>query len=138
MPGDLMERGMAWLARMQRRHFAVPVTYERPSGAHGESGEAIRIDCPAVLGQPGATGEESVAAIRIDADELDFLIAAADLVHCGRWLEPKPDDRIVFTRHGVTRVYEVLPRGGGPPWRWSDPQKTIARIHAKLSEEIHG
>lgn len=129
---DLMERAMAWLARMQRRHFAVPVVYERRPR---DRGRTRSIPCLAVLGRPGATGEESVAAIRIDADELDFLIAAAELALRGRRFAPRTDDRIVLTRNGARCVYEVLPRGDGPPWRWSDPQKTIRRIHGKLSEE---
>ena len=131
---NLMEKGVAWLARQQRRHFAVPVIYERPSDAVANG--VCCIPCQAVLGQPGATGEESVASIRIDATELDFLIVADELVWNGRRLEPKVDDRILLQRGGMTQVYEVLPRGGGPPWRWSDPQKTILRLHTKLTEEL--
>ena len=127
---DMMSRGMAWLARMGRRHAAVPVVYERP-GVEGR--RARRVTLMAVLGRAEATGEASVDPVRVDAEGVDFLVAAADLVFGRREVEPRADDRVYLKRDGRTLVYEVLPStGGAPPWRWSDPHRTIRRISAKL------
>ena len=99
---------MSWLALKQRRHLAV-------------------------LGRTEATGEASVDSVRVDAEGVDFLIAAADLAFGRQEVEPRADDRVYLMRDGRTLVYEVLPQSGGsPPWRWSDPQRTIRRIAAKL------
>ena len=130
---DLITRGMRWLSRWQRRQLAVPVVYER---AASPDVEAFMVSVPAVLGRVGATSDETVEPMRLDADDLDFLIAAADLCAGGAPIEPCADDRLYCSRDGTTHVYEVLPRGnasrsGEKPWRWSDPQQTIRRIHAR-------
>ena len=139
MPDDLFSRGMAWLVNKQRRHCSRPVVYER---VDPDGGPPRLIPVPAVLGQHGASAEASVQPIRIDSDDIDFLIAAADLVLDGQPVEPRVDDRIRMEANGRVRVYEVLPRGNDPryrggntPWRWSDPQQTIRRIRGKLVDE---
>jgi hypothetical protein len=58
----------------------------------------------------------------------DFLIAAGEL----SGLTPQRGDRITRSLGNRTLVYEVLPPGGAPPWRWSDPGQTRRRIHTKL------
>jgi hypothetical protein len=124
---------MQWLSRWQRRQLAVPVVYERVASPDVD---AFMVSAPAVLGRAGATSDESVDPMRLDADDVDFLIAAADLRVGGSMIEPCADDRVYCSRNGTTHVYEVLPttrasRGGEKPWRWSDPQQTIRRIHAR-------
>jgi hypothetical protein len=130
----MLARGMAWLSRAVRLHAAIPVLYERP--ADGERKRARRVTVMAVLGRPEGVGEASIEPVRVDAEAVDFLISAADLVFGRQAVEPKPDDRVYLKRDGRTLIYEILPRtGGSPPWRWSDPQRTIRRIHAKLIDE---
>ncbi|MCL2001330.1 MAG: hypothetical protein FWG74_07845, partial [Planctomycetes bacterium] len=90
----------------------------------------------AVLGRLEATGEASVGPVRVDAEAIDFLIVAAELVFGNREVEPRSDDRVYLSRDGRTLVYEVMPRNSGnPPWRWSDPQRTIRRISVKLVDD---
>ena len=127
----LMDRGMTWLTLVQKRHLAIPVMYERPAG-EGRT-RARRVSVLAVLGRAEATGEDSIAPVRVDAEGIDFLIAAADLTFGRQEVEPRADDRVYLMRGGKTLVYEVMPRvSGEPPWRWSDPQRTIRRVSAKL------
>jgi len=127
----IMDRGVAWLALKQRRHIAIPVMYERPAGEGRK--RARRVSVLAVLGRAEGTGEDSVAPVRVDAEGIDFLVAAADLTFGRREVEPRADDRVYLVRGGRTLVYEVMPRvTGEPPWRWSDPQRTVRRISAKL------
>ena len=130
---DLMSRGVAWLSKTLRHCAGVPVLYERP--ATDGRRRARRVVVMAVLGRAEATGEASVEPVRLDAEAVDFLVATADLVFGRQMVEPRTDDRVYLERDGRTLVYEVLPpSGGNPPWRWSDPQRTIRRIHAKLTE----
>lgn len=125
---DLMMRGMRWLSRLQRRCLAVPVVYER---AAPDGGKSLLLSIPAVMGGAGATRDISVAPMGLDADDVDFMISDADLRTAGNPVEPRADDRVYCSRDGVTHVYEVLPRGNEKPWRWSDPQRTIRRIHTR-------
>lgn len=136
---DMMSRGMAWLASRQRAHLARPVVYER---ADPDGGAARAVAAMAVLGRTGATGEGTVAPIRVDTTDLDFIIPAADLTLDGRTFEPRVDDRILLRVDGTIRVYEIMPLGSDPryggsrtPWQWSDPQHTLMRIHARLTDE---
>jgi len=127
----IMDRGVTWMVLKQRRHIAIPVVYERPAGEGRR--RARRVSVLAVLGRAEATGEDSVAPVRVDAEGIDFLITATDLVFGKDEVEPRADDRVYLMRGGKTLVYEVMPRvSGDPPWRWSDPQRTIRRVHAKL------
>ncbi len=125
---DLMTRGMRWLSRQQRRFLAVPVVYERPASP---GAPAFLLSVPAVPAGAGTTSDQSVDPMRLDADDVDFLIAEADLRVNGLAVEPRADDLIYRSAGGVTHVYEVLPRGGEKPWRWSDPQRTIRRVHGR-------
>jgi len=128
---SIMDRGVTWLALKQKRHLAIPVVYERPAGEGRR--RARRVSVLAVLGRAEMTGENSVAPVRVDAEGIDFLIAAADLVFGRDEVEPRADDRVYLKRGGRTLVYEVMPRvSGEPPWRWSDPQRTLRRISGKL------
>ena len=132
---DMMSKGMAWLGRKRRRYCSVPVIYER-AGATPE--EAWRFRVMAALGRSGAEAEGSVPSLRIDAGDMDFLIAAADLAMDGVPIEPGRDDRIILAAGGRTHVYDLLPRGGDPPWRWSDPQKNTMRVHARCADVMDG
>lgn len=128
---DMMGRAMTWLSRKRRQFLARPVLYERCD----DQGEILwQLTVPAVLGGADATGEASVEPVRIDAADLDFLIAARDLRYDGEPVEPTTDDRIYSYTNGRAHAYEILPRGN-TPWRWSDPQKTNIRIHTRLVDD---
>jgi len=49
----------------------------------------------------------------------------------GQAVEPLRGDRIT---EADGAEYEILPPSGEPVWRWSDPQRTRYRIHARLVE----
>ena len=132
---DLMSKGMAWLGKMRRRHGSTLVVYER--AGHTEA-ETRRLRVMAALGRSGAEAEGSVPSLRIDAGDIDFLIAAADLALDGVPFEPGRDDRIILAANGGIHVYDLLPRDGDPPWRWSDPQKTTYRISGRCGSHTEG
>ena len=126
--GGLMERGMSWLAAKQRKYCGVPAVYVR---MNRDGGEASRHAVTVVPARPAASGDLTVEPIRVNADEFDFLITAADLP-----FDPRAEDRILVTRAGKTDAHAVLPRGDSPSWRWSDPQRTIRRIHTRLVDSM--
>jgi hypothetical protein len=114
---DFMARGMRWLARRQRHSLSVPVVYER---AASPGVGALRLSVPAVLGGAGATRDASVAPMRLDADDVDFLIADVDLRAAGRPVEPRADDRVHWADGGAVRVDFASPQ------RAITPGQTVA------------
>ncbi|MFI4855132.1 MAG: hypothetical protein ACIAQF_09190, partial [Phycisphaerales bacterium JB065] len=65
----------------------------------------------------------------------DFKFTRSDLdglMDNGREFEPEPGDRIIEPMPiGPDAVYEPMPMPGGQRWRWSDPNRTIIRVHTK-------
>ena len=128
---DLMSRAMTWLSRKQRQFLSRSVLYEH----YDDEGVILwQRMIPAVLGHADALGEASVEPVRIDANEIDFLIAADDLRMESDPIEPGANDRVYLIAAGRTCRYEVMSRGGAL-WRWSDPQQTIRRVFAKLTDD---
>lgn len=74
------------------------------------------------LASPGVGGAA------VEWGDRDYLVAVADLT-LG---EPALGDRITETINGTAVVFEVLtPDTGEPAWRYSDPTRTVWRIHTK-------
>lgn len=71
------------------------------------------------------------------AQTFDFLIRPAALAIGGEKIEPLPGDEIdeLNPAGEVVRTYAVLPQSGVGPWSWSDPWRTMLRIHTQLIRE---
>jgi hypothetical protein len=65
------------------------------------------------------------------AQERDYLIAADDLVLGGAATLPERGDQIDETIDGATVTFEVLPLAGEAHWRYSDPFRTLLRVHTR-------
>jgi hypothetical protein len=61
----------------------------------------------------------------------DFLLRASDLVIAGQLTKPQAGDKIT---HG-SRVYEVMPVGDEPVFRYMDPNHTWVRVHTKQVQD---
>jgi hypothetical protein len=66
-------------------------------------------------------------AARVEFGEIDLLIETADLT-LG---EPARGDRIAVTLDGTAVTLELFHRSGEPPWRYSNPYRSVIRLHAK-------
>lgn len=119
--GDLLADGAAWLAGVRATHAAATVVYSR--GADSVELAATR----------GASDVEEVDETGgyLKTEAADWIIRAADLVLDGSAVRPARGDRITH----AGRVYEVMPFGGEPEWRWADRSQLCMRIHTKLVEE---
>lgn len=101
------------------------VTYARGTGTG-----AIEVTVSAILGasdfeRTDSNGVQSVTETR------DFIIAAADLAVGGVPIVPQAGDMITQTTPTGTADFRVLSVGGSTPWRWSDPQQRLRRVHTK-------
>ena len=109
---NMLANGLRWLADKQRTHASVWIVYR-----HGnEPFNAI-----AWLGQTKVETTDE-AGIRIASHVTDFLIRSKDLP-----ITPTLGDEILT---GDSR-YEVLELPGDGCWCWSDPYKTVYRIHVR-------
>ena len=97
----------------------VAVTYERGTGS------------VSVTAVPGRTEYETtdVQGYGIMAVSRDFLIRCSELVIDSEEITPEAGDTITEG----TGTYEVSD-AGGEVWRYSDPYRTVYRIHTKEVE----
>lgn len=115
---DLLGDGLAWLERQRRQFLTRPVRYRRG---------VQEIPLSATVGKTIFRLEMGTGAVeRIEAR--DYLITAADLVAFGI---PQRGDRVSEDTGGARHTAEVLAPGREPHWRWSDPNRTVYRIHTK-------
>ena len=118
---DVLATGSAWLEGKRHAHMTQSVVYQR--GA----------DSTPLLATIGRTvfeqADEFGVVHRIEAR--DFLIRAADLVLAGETALPIAGDQITKAVGNTVLVYEVMPFGGEPPFRYSNPDRTTLRIHTK-------
>jgi hypothetical protein len=121
---DLLDAGLAWLDRQRERFLTRPVLYRR-----GVQEATV----PATIGRTVFRLDLGPGVVeRIEAR--DYLIGAGHLAAFG---QPRPGDRIVEDQGGQRHTAEVMAPGGEPPWRWSDPDRRIYRIHTKhLTTEV--
>lgn len=118
---DLLRKAMAWLDQQCQEHRSQSVTYRR-----GEQTFVVL----AMVGQTGfEQGDEAGAVIRQQVR--DYLIRTVDL-QLGL---PERGDQILEAAGDQLLVYEVLPLGDEPSWRYSDPYRLRVRIHTKQVEE---
>jgi hypothetical protein len=120
---DAFQTASAWLQGRRHEHLTRAVAYWRG---------AEHVD---VLATVGRTEFEAATEVGVELSaSRDYLIRAADLALGGSSIEPAAGDRIHETLGGVTAVFELAAPAGGPPWRWSDPECTVYRVHCKRVE----
>lgn len=121
----LFERAADMLNRRMKETQGVSVTYSRAS-----TGDSVAITAWVGRSQDAADAEGQ--GLRVEYGDRDYLIEAADLVLGGAATEPAGADRITETVNGVATVFEVMPLNtGAAGWRWSDPARTVYRVHTK-------
>jgi hypothetical protein len=113
---DMLAKGLAWLARKQKKHVSQRVDYYRGNNCY-------HVD--ATLGQTKLDIDDG-SGVRVTAHSIDFLIRAADLP-----IMPDVGDRVIF----MDAEYEVLELPSSGCWRWSDPYAITRRIHTKQIKE---
>lgn len=119
--GDLLQTGATWLETQRRAHIAHAVTYAR-----GE-------DTVTVLATVGRTDADVSDGATITAlRSRDYLIAAADLELDGEAITPQAGDQVRETIGGDVQTFEVQLVAGSPCWEYSDPNRTVFRVHTRL------
>jgi len=120
---DMLEAANQWLADKLKTHVSRQIVYRR-------GGDEVTLQ--ATVGRTLLKVDDGYGGVRMVWTDRDFLLAAQDLVLGGRPTLPERGDQILETVNGQTRTYEVMAPGNEPEWRWSDPHRTMLRIHTKL------
>lgn len=121
---DLLRTGAAWLAGQLKASAGRTVTYCRGAGT---------VSLTATVGRTLMRLADGQGGTFVEWTDRDYLFPAADLILSGSLTEPARGDQIRDTDEaGNVVVYEVLAPGGEPPWRYSDPQGVMLRVHTKL------
>lgn len=118
MARNLLALGAEMLDRVRRDNLSSPVLYGR--GADSVTLAAAVGKTPWNLVDPG-TGMVTQVESR------DFIFSAADLILAGSLTQPARGDRITVGND----VYELLPFGGEPCWRYGDHGNNMIRVHTK-------
>lgn len=126
---DLLKDGLAFLTAQLKAHASETVTYARGYDT---------VDVQATFGQKLLKLDDGNGGIRMEWTDLDFCVPAADLDFGSGPVEPERGDQIYVTAGSETQVFEVVPFGSDPPWRWSDPHQSMLRIHTKrISTDLY-
>ena len=118
---DILEVGSNWLQNQRKKHATRPVTYRRDA-------ESVVVD--ATVGRTIFEQDDGAGAI-IRTEVRDYLIDSDQLIFGGGKVFPDRGDRIEETDGAQLYVYEVMPIGSEPHWRFSDPYRKTYRIHTK-------
>lgn len=119
---NLLKTGSDWLQSQQQSHATSEILYRR--GEH-----SVALD--AIIGRTEYEATDEYG-ITIQTESRDYLPLAADLILDGEETLPQIGDTIEETDGDRTIVYEVLPIGQQPHWRYSDTFRKRLRIHTKL------
>jgi hypothetical protein len=118
---DVLEKGLAWLGKMNSEYRSTPVIYQR---------DGQELPLTATIGRTvfqtardGGPFETSEAR--------DFLVDAKTLILGGQPFLPRPGDRIAEEQDGKRFVHEVMALDDEPCFRWCDPYQITLRIHTK-------
>jgi len=125
----VLRNGLSWLTAILQQQAAVSVTYRRGSD------ETAGIT--AIVGRTEFEATDDEGGV-LRSQSRDYLIAPADLVIDGSQTLPNVGDKILETVGSETHLYEVLTLGVEGHWRWSDPFRTLMRIHTRQVEVQSG
>jgi hypothetical protein len=118
---DLLEFGSRWLDAQRHTHLTREIMYRR--GIHS-------VTLRATVGRTQFELSDGLGTV-LETQVRDYLIRAQDLVLNGRPTLPERGDRIEEAQDQLTFIYEVLPLGDEPAWRYSDPYRQTFRIHTR-------
>lgn len=103
---------------------------------HGRSVRYVReasgVDLELIPRGPPRFARLTATQAVVDWCGWDWLIPADELVLDDAEATPQPGDQLIETlASGATRLHEVMPAGEEPCWRWSDPGRSVRRVHTK-------
>lgn len=120
---NLLAKGQQLLTRLMQRSAAPTgrLTYYPVSG-----GDPIDLTGKAWVGRTLFTRLPKEGGGNVEWGDRDYLVPVAHLP-----AEPQRGDRIVEEIDGTDVTFEAIEPLSEPAWRYSDPGRTVYRIHMK-------
>lgn len=122
MPTDRVQAALDRLQARRASHMSRPVVYRRGSAS---------VEVYATIGSTTFQITDA-QGVMLESTSRDYLIPAASLIIEGNRVDPRAGDQITESVDGRESVYEVMPFGPEPAWRFSDRYGKMLRIHTKL------
>jgi hypothetical protein len=121
---NVLKDGLAYQTTVLKAVASEPVTYAR-----GYDSVPVR----AIFGRKLLKLDDNMGGLRVEWTDMDFLIPAdADFTFGAGLIEPARGDIVWISVGSGYEAFEVLPFGRNEPaWRWSDPHRSMYRIHTK-------
>ena len=123
MPNVLADAS-EWLSKMRRTHLATLVTYRHDGDAIQVSAQKTSVNTEVDRGD----------GVVLEAQRMDWIVAADDLVFDGVKIRPAEGDQIEHYIGTTLYTYEVIPLGTESHCRPVGPYGNAWRIHSKLIE----
>lgn len=126
---DMLADGLAFMTSVRKANLTRDAVYTRGSQS---------IDIRVELGRKLLRLDDGTGQLRVEMTDLDILVASdLDFSFDGiAPLTPERGDLLTLVMPYDTQVFEVLPLGGEPAWRWSDSKnQSMYRIHLKLVDQ---
>lgn len=120
---DFLLAGMRWLANKLPTTIGTSVVFQR---------DTAKTSVCVTFGRTLLRYSDEFGGTKIEWTDKDFIVPAANLQIGGAAVLPKRGDRFKVNDGQTICIYEVLPYGTEPHWRWSDPFRKLIRIHTKL------
>lgn len=119
---DLLQWGLAAMTDVLDRTATQPILYVA---------DTDEIPARATFAPKLLKIDDGQGGTRVEWTDMDFLIPARYLVVAGEPIEPSRGHLVYLRAGDVVQKFEVLPYGDEPPWRWSDPHRSMVRVHTK-------
>jgi len=118
---NLLDQASVMVDKARHEHASRTVTYAR-----GVNSVVLQ----ATVGRTEAEQADEFGLYH-RVESRDFLIRTGDLVLAAAVVLPEAGDKIRESDGATDFVYEVMAFGGEPPFRYSDPQRRVLRVHTK-------
>jgi hypothetical protein len=118
---DILRAGSHWLQEQRKKHASRSVLYRRGT-------ETVTV--AATVGRTVFEQDDGAGSV-MRTEVRDYLIDSADLIIEFKPVLPEKGDRIEEIEGTNKFIYEVMPIGREPHWRYSDPYRKTLRIHTK-------
>lgn len=122
---NMLRDATEWVSQQMLVHCSQEITYSRGS-------DSVTLD--AVIGRTTHAVTDDYGAAVI-TETKDFIVAVADFLFDGSAVTPERGDTITEVDGSTTHTYKVSAPSGEPHYRYSDPDRTMIRIHAVHVDE---
>jgi len=123
---NIFGQSAAFLSAKRHSAMTETVVYKRGSD---------EVSILATVGR-AADQDQELDGFVLDAERVDFILRAEDLVLDSQLTEPQEGDEIEFNNGTTTRTYEVRPDGSESVFKYCDEHGIDIRVHTHRGADL--